>query len=215
MPDANQTQKAFLLIAIVLGVFIISGLIWAISSSLGPKVLDFNDDNDPTFGPGESTAVVRIFSDFQCPACRMAEDGLNYAIDTYGDEVRFVWNDYPIQAIHRNALSAANAARCAEEQGKFWEYRTRLFDDQDTWKNLPEPNDKFLSYADALGLNGDDFAACTTEESYQNKIMDDLREGQRVGIGATPSFFFNNKILTGALDNDVWDREIQTLLTVD
>jgi protein-disulfide isomerase len=213
--ESDQAKKIFLLSTIVLGVFVVLGLVWAVSAELGgdKKTLSFNDDNDPIMGPGEAKVVVRIFSDFQCPACQAAEAGLKYAMDTYKDQVRFVWNDFPLQALHANALRAAEAARCAEVQGKFWEYRERLFADQAAWENLPDPLSKFRAYADALGLDANNFSSCLDSREYQNKIMDDLREGQANGVQATPIFFVGDKALVGAQDNDVWDREIQQQLT--
>lgn len=215
--ESDQAKKIFLLSAIVLGVLVIIGLIWAVSFELGgnTKSLSFNDDNDPIVGPGEAQVVVRVFSDFQCPACQAAEAGFKYARDTYKDKARFVWNDFPLQALHANALMAANAARCAEEQGKFWEYHDRLFEDQASWDKLAAPLNKFIAYADALDLEVNSFANCLDERKYQNKIMDDLREGQSNGVQATPVFFIGEKSLVGAQNNDVWDREIQEQLTAE
>lgn len=216
MESAEKVQKIFLLGSIVLGVLIIGGLIWAVSSDReGPKAdsYTFNDDNDPSSGPGEATVIVRIYSDFQCPACRAAEPGLQYAMKTYGDKVRFVWKDFPLQAIHLNAFLAANAARCAEAQGKFWEYHDRLFEDQQSWANLYPPNELFGNYAQSLDMDKDAFDACLAEKKYRTRISDDLREGERNGVNATPTFFIGDRKFVGILDNAGWDKEIQSALT--
>lgn len=198
-----------------LGALIVVGLIWAVAAGPGAARNDqfvFSDDNDPSFGPAESQVVVRVFGDFQCPACRAAAAGFQYAKKTYGDKVRFVWNDFPLQSIHPNALPAANAARCAEAQGKFWEYHDKLYADQPSWDQSSNPRDMFISYAVALGLQREEFTDCVEKKVYQNKVMDDLNEGQRNGVDGTPTFFIGNSRSVGALENTTWDREIQARL---
>jgi len=212
MASPDKLQKLFLLGSIVLGIAIIGGLVWAIASGPGPvppKV--FDDKNDPVFG-ADTDKIVRIFGDFQCPACRAAESGVKYALEKYKDKVRFIWNDFPLQSIHPNALPAANAARCAEAQGKFWEYHDRLYADQPSWESLSNPTQKFKDYANALGLQNDAFATCLDKREHQQKIMADLSEGERNGVNATPSFFVGNTPVVGILTNADWDTNIQKLL---
>jgi protein-disulfide isomerase len=193
---------------------VVVGLVWAIASEsmAGNQSFTFNDANDPVKGPENATVVVRVFSDFQCPACRVAEAGLQYAIKTYGDRVRFVWNDFPLQAIHANALPAANAARCAEAQGKFWEYQGRLYDDQTNWESLQDPSEKFAAYAQALDLDVEAFSACYKDKAFQDYVMKDLQEGEGLGIEGTPAFFIGEKKVMGALTNEQWDTEIKAQL---
>jgi protein-disulfide isomerase len=212
MTNSQQATKLFLLGSIVLGVFLIIGLIWAIASGADPTRTSFNYDNYPAVGPANASTTVRIFGDLQCIACRDAEPAVQYAKQTYGDKVRFIWNDFPISSIHSNAMAAANAARCAEAQGKFWEYHDRLYVDQPNWEKLSSPIQQFQAYADALGLKKDEFAACISNRTYEYKIQDDLREGEQNDFQATPTFFVNNKKIVGGLERDGWDREIQASL---
>ena len=215
MTSPDQTKKVFLLGSLGLGALILVGLIWAVASGPGPTSngsVSFDDANDPAIGSASSTVTVRVFGDFQCPACRAAEPGFNYAKNKYGDRVKFIWNDFPLQAIHLNALPAANAARCAEAQGKFWEYHDKLYSDQPTWSALASPTEKFLAYADALGLKQDDFAKCVSEKTYESKIIADLQEGTRNRVNSTPSFFINDTLIASVLENDRWDQEISARL---
>ena len=216
MPSIDQTKKAFILGSIALGVLMIVGIVWAVAADInagnGGQAPTFNDANDPTSGKADAKVTVRIFSDFQCPACRQAEDGVQYAMKTYGDRVRFVWDDFPLQAIHSNALLAADAARAAEAQGKFWEYQQRLYDDQPSWETLPDPTQKFVAYAQALDLDVKAFTDALTNRTYQDKVMSDLDEGQKLGIDGTPVFFIDDKRIVGAMDNATWDKEIQAAL---
>ncbi len=202
-------------------VLCIVGIIWAIMAGPTPNSgqsdvaetnLKFSDENDPVRGSSESKVVVRMFSDLQCPACRDAEPGLQYAMKTYGDKVRFIWNDYPLTSLHKNAMAAANAARCAEEQGKFWEFHDMAYDRQADWSALASPGDQFTTYAKSLGMKSDEFASCLAANRYQNKIQADQTEGDQNGVQATPTFFVNNIRRTGRLPNAEWDRLLKEAL---
>jgi len=145
MNSEEQIKKYFLIGAGILLVFIFGGLGWAIlsdvkgSQSVVDSSVSFDDNQNPSFGPADAKVTVRIYSDFQCPACRVAEQALEPIRLEYQDRVRFIWNDMPLIQIHPNTKSAALAGRCANEQGKFWEYADQLFATQDAWQYASNP----------------------------------------------------------------------------
>ncbi len=214
----NQAQKYFLVGTVILGVLIIVGIIWALT--LAPDTtgheeeygLRFNDQNDPIIGKADSKVVVRFFSDFQCPACKSAEPGVLHILQTFADRVKFVWNDFPLTELHKNANEAANAARCAKEQGKFWEYRDALYVGQDEWSALVNPDDTFSLYAQKIGLRTDAFNACVQEKTFNKHITDDFEEGTSNNVNSTPTFFIGNKRYVGAMSNAAWDTELLSAL---
>lgn len=213
MPSSDQIQKGFLLGSILLGVLIIGGLAWAIASGPGPAARRaFNDQNDPVYG-AQTNHVVRMYGDFQCPACRSAESAVKAIREKYKDRVKFIWNDFPLQSLHANALLAANAARCAEAQGKFWEYHDKLYEDQPSWDSLQDPSQKFKDYANALDIQAEPFAVCLASREHQPKIMDDLKEGERIGVNATPTFYLNDVQAVGVFTLQEWEAKIQALLS--
>lgn len=224
MNKEESIRSLFLIGLGGIGVLIVGGLVWAIVAGPGPVPigsrgteetgLHFVDDNDPAVGPGDAKVVVRMFEDFQCPSCEQAEPGLEYAMKKYSDKVRFVWNDFPLTSIHQNAKAAAIAARCAEEQGKFWEYKTKLYDPatHDTWSNLAAPTDTFVSYAKGLGLNADSFASCIANQNGLRKVQDDGAEAESNNVNATPTVFVGNVRYVGALTETEWDQAIQSQL---
>ncbi|MEK7116138.1 MAG: thioredoxin domain-containing protein [Patescibacteria group bacterium] len=214
-----STQKYFLCGIIGIGALIIAGLVWAILA--GPsqtgngtveRNLRFNDENDPIVGSTSTRVVVRIFGDFQCPACGTAEAGVTHARRTYGDQVRFVWNDFPLSQIHSNAMAAARAARCAEMQGKFWEYHDALYRYQPLWSSLADPSDVFKGYARELKIAEEPFAACLVNHVQDKKILDDVNEGHANRVDSTPTFFVNAKRIVGVLTAEDWDRELKPLV---
>jgi protein-disulfide isomerase len=110
----------------------------------------------------------------------------------YGDQIKFVYMDFPL-SFHNHALDAARAARCAGEQDKFWEYHDALFADQ---SKLAEPDLK--ARASKLGLDQQKFAACFDKHEPDAGIVADQMQGHKLGITGTPAFFVNGRALFGA-----------------
>ena len=143
---------------------------------------------------GSKTAPVTIveFTDFECPFCGAVQPALQQVLQQYPNQVRLVFKNYPLQ-FHRNAKRAHLAAMCAEEHGKFWEYRNHLFQNQ---RALQKSD--LLRYAEGLGLNLDSFQRCLEEEKYLPRIQEDFKEGLQLGVHGTPAFFINGRLFSGA-----------------
>ena len=219
METEDKTRKYFLIGTIILGVLIVAGLIWAVSlgpgeggGNIDPNIL-FNDQGNPQVGNNDAKVTVRIYSDFQCPACKVAEGELKKVIEKYQDRVNFYWNDFPLSSIHQNAFSAAVAGRCAQEQDKFWEYADLLYQNQQQWEYLSNPKVFYADLAEQLGLQKDSFSRCMEQESVKQKVQNDYLEAINMKLDSTPSFFINRKITTGAKSLDQWsqllDQELQ------
>jgi protein-disulfide isomerase len=106
--------------------------------------------------------------------------------------VRIVFRDFPL-SFHQDAQLAAEAARCAHDQGKFWEYHDKLFANQ---RALKEENLK--QYAAELELDGDAFSGCLLTGKFRVSVTQEMREGQAIGVTGTPAFFINGRFLSGA-----------------
>lgn len=195
----SLTSEQRLLGAIIVGAVVLFGgltyaLVRAPSSNVNPSgTVVFSDENAPTKGAEDTRVVVRMYSDLQCPACRAAEPALQAVMAKFGDRVKFVWKDFPLMTIHPNARPAANAARCAQDQGKFWEYHDRLFVEQAAWSAERDPKDRFVQFAREGGLDEAAFTACYGERRFDDRVMDDVQEGERNAVNATPTFFINER----------------------
>jgi protein-disulfide isomerase len=110
----------------------------------------------------------------------------------YGDKIRLVHMDFPLP-FHSHALDAAKAGRCANEQGKFWQFRDALFADQ----SKLAPAD-LKATAKTLGLNTGQFNACFDKAKYDSEIKSDQAAGEKVGVDGTPAFFIDGRPVTGA-----------------
>lgn len=153
---------------------------------------------------GNPKAAVTIveFSDYECPYCRQVEPTVKQVLAKYGDEVRLSYRDYPLQAIHAHAEIAAEASRCAEEQGKFWEYHDQLFAGSKLDK------DALMEYARNLKLDEKQFDSCLASDKYKADIEKDSGEGRKAGVNGTPAFFVNGVALSGAQSQDAFARLI-------
>jgi len=159
-----------------------------------PGIIEVSADDDPAIGPEDAPVLIVEFSDFQCSYCaRFATETLGQILDTYGDQVRFVYRDFPLTSIHPHAQKAAEATQCAHEQGKYWEYSDLLFQNQQALDV-----DSLKGYAQQLGLDTDVFNECLDSGQYASEIQKDLTEGQSYGVTGTPTFFINGRLLRGA-----------------
>jgi protein-disulfide isomerase len=158
---------------------------------LRPPVIAVGDGGRPARGPATARVTIIEFSDYECPYCKRAEEVVNEVVKAYGDKVRFVYRDYPLP-FHANARPAAEAAACAEGQGKFWEYHAKLF----AAPNLTEATLKQV--AGEVGLNQAKFDECLAKSQFTSVVEKDIADATAVGVRGTPAFFVNGRMLSGA-----------------
>lgn len=146
----------------------------------------------PTKGTGKQALVVE-FSDFQCPYCQRAVAPADEFLSQYGDRVTLVFKHFPLSNIHAQARPAAQAAWAAGQQGKFWEFHNRLFQNQ---SRLGEGLYKEL--AQGLGLDVSRFESDRTSQAAQKAVQADFELGESLGIEGTPTFLVNGQPLEAA-----------------
>lgn len=144
---------------------------------------------------GAEKASVRIikFEDFQCPYCKTVQPRFGELLKKYNGKIKIVHKDLPLDAIHPQARQAAEAGRCAGDQGKFWEYHDKLYE------HSPKLSVEALkTYAKELGLNSETFNSCFIGGKHKATVQKDLNEGAGLGLTGTPAFFINGRELIGA-----------------
>lgn len=159
---------------------------------LQPPAAAVDVANSPVRGNKNAPVMLVEFADYQCPYCQKIHPDLGKLQKEFGDNLAVVYKDYPLP-MHSNATKAAEAARCAGDQGKFWEYHDLLFAD----KKL-EPSD-LKQQAVALKLDSDKFDKCLDNGLEAGAVEKDAAEGKRLGLTGTPSFFVNGHFFSGAL----------------
>lgn len=158
--------------------------------------IDVSLDDDPVLGEKNAPVTMVEFSDFQCPFCGQFEKNTfpgikKEYIDT--GKVKLVYRDFPLTNIHPYAQKAAEASECADEQGKYWKYHDKLFENQDALTV-----DDLKKYADDLNLNNNKFEKCLDSDAMKDEIQKDMSDGESYGVTGTPAFFINGVILEGA-----------------
>jgi protein-disulfide isomerase len=146
-----------------------------------------------SLGNPDAPVTIVEFSDFHCPFCRQAHGIVQQVLARYGDAVRLVYKDMPLDSLHPDARAAAEAALCAGAQGKFWEYHDALFASE------PDVSVTALSrLTKQVGLDAAAFDACYSARTYKARVEATVQEGARLGVTGTPTFFINGRNLTGA-----------------
>jgi protein-disulfide isomerase len=144
-------------------------------------------DDQPTKGNPNAAVTVVEFTDYQCPSCAATQPVLERLMTEYGDRVRFVVRDFPLQQ-HADARKAAEAAEAAREQGKYWDFTAILFRNQSALK--PE---MLKQYAQVIGLDRAKFDAALDSGRFADKVERDLLDGQKLGVNGTPTLFVNGR----------------------
>ena len=162
--------------------------------------VNISEDDDPVRGNQDAPITIIEFSDFQCPFCaRFHVQTLPLLLEEYIEtgKAKLVYRDFPIQSIHPNAMAAAVAAECADDQGKYWEFHDRLFEAQNQWDKADtvEAISIFSKYAFDIGLELEQFNECLSGGKYVNEVRKDLEDGRNYGVTGTPGFFVGNEKL--------------------
>jgi protein-disulfide isomerase len=166
---------------------------------------------DPARVKGDPNAPVTIveFSDFQCPFCKKTESTLSGLLSKYSGRVKLAYMDFPLREIHPQAQTAAEAARCAGEQRKFWEYHDALYRDQSKLNGA-----ELVTHARMLHLDEKSFQSCLESGKYKSKVEADIEQGSKLGIGGTPGFFINGVFLNGAQPQAEFEKIIDSQLAL-
>ena len=158
-------------------------------------------------GAADAPVTIMAFSDYQCPYCIRSEPILAEVLARYPGSVRLIQRHFPLDSIHPFARPAAEAAMCAEEQQKFWEFHDAIFA-----RNGRLEAGSFLEIGRELGLDVEALGGCIDERRHRQFVQDDFVAGQAAGVEGTPAFFVNGIAMKGSRDVDDLSRVIDSEL---
>lgn len=161
--------------------------------TLAPPRVDVGVETAQMIGPRNAPVTLIEFADYECPYCQKVSPDLRKLQAEFGDKVSLTYRDFPLP-MHARAEKAAEAARCAGEQGKFWEFHDELFQSKEL------DFDQLKVHAQRLKLDSASFAKCLDTGAEAAAVGLDRKEGIRLGLTGTPSFFINGHFLSGAVD---------------
>ncbi|HZD58333.1 MAG TPA: DsbA family protein [Anaerolineales bacterium] len=163
--------------------------------------------DDPSLGPAGAPVTIVEYGDFGCPSCRAWYQAgiLDQIRAKYDDEVRFVWRDFPI--ITAQSPKAAEAAQCAYDQGKFWQYHDLLYD------RAPALSvDDLKAYAAEIGLDTVQFNQCLDSGQHRETVRHDWDEALALHLRGTPSFLINDQLVAGPPTFEYLQQMINSIL---
>jgi protein-disulfide isomerase len=161
-------------------------------SKLKPPV----NNNDHIYGKKYATIELVEFGDFQCPYCAKAYKEVIKILKELGENIKFVFRNFPLEEIHKMAKKAAIAAEAAGVQNKFWEMHNAIYENQ---KKLFDSD--VLGYAEEIGLDLESFKNELKNPAHEEKIEADFESGVRSGVNGTPTFFINGDIYEGSTES--------------
>ena len=218
-PDTKKKKKfdlpsiaiLFLPIAFLLG---IGGgyLLWGVDGGSGNsqgsgEVLNPVGD-DPAIGPEDAPVTIVMFSDYECYYCiKWNNEVYGQLMSEYAGQIRFVYRDFPLSSIHPGAEPAAQAANCALDEDRYFDYHDAIFSGQYEYSR-----DGFLQIAADIGLDTDAFAQCLDSGKYAAEVAGDLQDGLSIGVESTPTFFINGTLVVGAQPYATFKNTIDQIL---
>jgi protein-disulfide isomerase len=160
-------------------------------------------------GNPNAKVVIIEFGCYSCHYTKQAEPTIKKIVDKYGDQILYIYKDFPLSLTHENAIKAAQAAHCALDQGKYWEYREYLFANQQQ-----QFEEALMKYANDLQLDTVKFKQCLDSDKFKSLIEQNYDEGISSGISVTPTFFINNETIVGAKDYSEFNKIVRKELGI-
>ena len=171
-------------------------------SSTVELTLSVDSDRDHVQGPVDAPVTLVEYGDYECPYCGQAYPIVKEVQEALGDDLRFVFRNFPLENVHPHARRAAEAAEAAATQGEeaFWAMHDSLYEHQDALDN-----DHLVEYADEVGLDVERFEGELAEQANEERVQEALLSGARSGVNGTPTFFID-----GERYDDEWSAELLT-----
>ena len=193
------------------GEHFISGAIWDLNNNPFLDILGKLPTNGFSFGPSDAKVTIVIFSDLECPYCReLANTVRSNIAQKYPNDVHVIFEDFPLESIHKWARAAAEAGRCLgdQKQEAFWSWHDWVFQHQHE-VNETNLRDNALSIAKQQNLDPSMISTCIDSHAKANQVDESVRAGQALHVQQTPTFFVNGRLVSGAVPWSTLDAIIQ------
>ncbi len=175
------------------------------SQPMEGDIKDIYSSKAPSLGNKDALVQIIEFADFGCPYSRETSFTIRELAQKYPDKINIVYRDFPITDIHPLAQMAAEAGKCAQDQGRFWEYHDKVYQNQ---TQLAE--ESFSEFAQQLNLNIGVFNGCMDSKIHTDDVLADYEDGFNAGVRGTPTFFINGNMIAGAIPKDVFEKIINS-----
>lgn len=212
-------MKNYIIVALATALLVL-GLVWIRDSGSNitggtavvgtPPITGLSAEGNYFKGDEDAPVTLYEFSDYQCPFCARFFSGTLPQIEEgyiKTGKVKLVFKDFPLDSLHPEATPAALAARCAGDQGKFWEFHDKIFENQQLLSSAA-----YSTWAQELGLDVSTFGNCFSTRKHLPAVRKDMLEGQQAGIQGTPGFVVDGQVISGAQPYPVFQQAIESAL---
>lgn len=183
-------RTGIIIILLALVAFFIFNKIQMTKEASKPANINVSQADHVLGNPNAKLTIIE-FADLQCPACRAFDPIVNQVVAERAQDVKYIYKHFPLYQIHANAMLAAVGAESAATQGKFWEYKKVLFENQDKWGNAVDSKDKIIEIIKSIGIDTNKWQALLEDKTIQEKVNTDLGEAMRLNLNGTPTVFIN------------------------
>ncbi len=173
------------------------------------RTLVIDDPGAPYIGAQKPSVTIIEFLDYGCPFCQKSFEPVRELVTQHNTDVRLVIRDFPVDSLHTGATRAATAARCANEQGRFWAYHDKLF----LLKQSEFQDTELFRIAKEVGLDEGLFQSCLDNGDALGRVKADVDAGAKAGVEGTPTFFMNGIKIPGAVDRETLQLLYEELLS--
>jgi protein-disulfide isomerase len=159
-----------------------------------------------TKGSEDAPLTIIEFGDYQCPSCQWWATQVKPSVELQyieSGKAKFVFYDWPIVNGHPHAFLAARAARCAGDQGAYWEYHDNLFRNQTRWAASTNPSGMFGDYAEQLGMDRGAFSECLNSDRHAEVVTANMELGNQLGVNGTPTVYVEQGGAARRVGNDL------------
>lgn len=172
---------------------------------------ELENDKRPYLGNKNADLVIVEFIDFKCSVCKEQDPIIRKVVSEYGQKIKLIIRNFPIESLHLGASKLAEMAYCADEQGAYWIAHDYLFAHQgDLTQNLTADN--ISSFIKEVGLDSKKFNACLVDSKTETEVNLDYAVGYKYGISGTPTFFINSQKTQGNIPLENWEKIINAVL---
>lgn len=197
------------------GTYLIQGNIYGLNGDPRVQVEKLiRTEGEPSVGPADAPVTIVEYADLECPTCAEMQQFIEkQLLPKYGNKVRFIFKEYPLFSIHPWAVAAAVANECAYEidPSKFVAYRSLIFQNQSNIKSQTATQ-QLEDLGAQAGLDRQKLTACIDAKTSLPRVQNDFLEGEKLGVGSTPTFFINGKMISGAPSPDEFFKSVDEAL---
>lgn len=167
----------------------------------GPVQVTISSTDHSVGNPNSKVQIVE-YADFQCPYCAAYDKVMDQFIAEYKEKINYTFKHFPLVSIHQNTLTAAVGSEAAARQGKFWEYKKVVFENQKDWEGSLDAEGKIASYLPAIGIDVEKWKTDLKDSTLIDVVMNSYKEAANLGLTGTPTIIINgqrvdlNKIAT-------------------